>query len=163
MPVYRCPDFHCVRAGGSTRGSTRGPRGPKNTTTKFTLQICIGSINGPFHQFQDVCVQWLMLITSAQACSLTSALISAAMMRSPNKPSFISWKWNRSAQRSRKGLTIGRNVSESPLRRVEEHQNVASNTTDKKPVMHFSGFQSHKKSIVQNLIYYIIKTSYQPN
>ena len=35
MPVYRCPDFHGVRAGGrvrgSTRGSTRGPRGPKNT------------------------------------------------------------------------------------------------------------------------------------
>ena len=31
MPVYRCPDFHCVvRTGGSTRGSTRGPRGPKN-------------------------------------------------------------------------------------------------------------------------------------
>ena len=30
MPVYRCPDFHCVvRTGGSTRGSTRGPRGPK--------------------------------------------------------------------------------------------------------------------------------------
>ena len=26
----------------------------KNTTKKFTLQICIGSINGPFHQFQDV-------------------------------------------------------------------------------------------------------------
>ena len=26
MPVYRCPDFHCA---GSTRGSTRGPRGPK--------------------------------------------------------------------------------------------------------------------------------------
>ena len=61
------------------------------------------------------CVPWLMLITSAQACSLTSALISAAMMRSANKPSFISWKWNRSTQRSRKGLTIGRNVSESPF------------------------------------------------
>ena len=62
----------------------------KNLQKKITLQICIGSINGPFHQFQDVCVQWLMLITSAQACSLTSALISTAMMRSANKPSFIS-------------------------------------------------------------------------
>ena len=31
MPVYRCPDFHCaVRTYGPTRGSTRGPRGPKN-------------------------------------------------------------------------------------------------------------------------------------
>ena len=34
MPVYRCQDFWRVRAGlrvgGLTRGSTRGPRGPKN-------------------------------------------------------------------------------------------------------------------------------------
>ena len=33
MPVYRCQDFYCGRAGectGFTRGSTRGPRGPKN-------------------------------------------------------------------------------------------------------------------------------------
>ena len=29
MPVYRCPDFHCAGGRGSTRGSTRGPRGPK--------------------------------------------------------------------------------------------------------------------------------------
>ena len=38
MPVYRCPDFYRVGAGvqvnGLTRGSTRGPRGPKN---KFKL------------------------------------------------------------------------------------------------------------------------------
>ena len=32
MPVYRCPDFHCAGGRGSTRGSTRGPRGPKNVT-----------------------------------------------------------------------------------------------------------------------------------
>ena len=29
MPVYRCPDFHCAGGRGFTRGSTRGPRGPK--------------------------------------------------------------------------------------------------------------------------------------
>ena len=31
MPVKSDPDFSCGRAGNSTRGSTRGPRGPKNT------------------------------------------------------------------------------------------------------------------------------------
>ena len=40
MPVYRCPDFHCVvRAGGFTRGSTRGPRGPKNAIESFRIFI----------------------------------------------------------------------------------------------------------------------------
>ena len=47
MPVYRCPDFHCGRAygrtGGLTRGSTRGPRGPKkplaHRKTSEELQI----------------------------------------------------------------------------------------------------------------------------
>ena len=33
MPVYRCPDFHCGRVYWFTRGSTRGPRGPKNIFT----------------------------------------------------------------------------------------------------------------------------------
>ena len=41
MPVYRCPDFHC--AGGSTRGSTRGPRGPKKNAAcnKIIFVNCI--------------------------------------------------------------------------------------------------------------------------
>ena len=42
MPVYRCPDFHCAGGRGSTRGSTRGPRGPKNSwmtiSTKNVLE-----------------------------------------------------------------------------------------------------------------------------
>ena len=32
------PDFHCVRTGGSTRGSTRGPRGPKKVPTLNYLE-----------------------------------------------------------------------------------------------------------------------------
>ena len=37
MPVYRCQDFYCGQAGGCTgftRGSTRGPRGPKKERQK---------------------------------------------------------------------------------------------------------------------------------
>ena len=40
MPVYRCPDFHCAGGRGFTRGSTRGPRGPKkdDCTYLYVLQ-----------------------------------------------------------------------------------------------------------------------------
>ena len=40
MPVYRCPDFHCVRTYGFTRGITRGPRGPKNAKSLDITLFC---------------------------------------------------------------------------------------------------------------------------
>ena len=43
MPVYRCPDFHCaVRTYESTRGSTRGPRGPKKISWVLVSKVHFG-------------------------------------------------------------------------------------------------------------------------
>ena len=67
MPVYRCPDFHCVRAGGSTRGSTRGPGGPKKMTIMryesgraVLVQYCVnfGLMTSYYFEYFD----WAMMI-----------------------------------------------------------------------------------------------------
>ena len=51
MPVYRCPDFHCAGGRGSTRGSTRGPRGPKNRKAEKEMEkaqkISCGAVEAP--------------------------------------------------------------------------------------------------------------------
>ena len=64
MPVYRCQDFQRVRVYGSTRGSTRGPRGPKN----WQCLLAVSTIS-PNFQSVNVCgVQLaLMLVDSWMA------------------------------------------------------------------------------------------------